>query len=72
MSKSYSLKTIFSEDELTHVMKIADASSSLKEARVSFEDYFKTIETVEGRGFEPEHLAFQVGEMVKSLYESNE
>lgn len=72
MSKSYSLRNIFSEEELTHVMKIADSASSLKQARVGFADYFKTIETIEERGFEPENLAFQIGEMVKSLYESNE
>ena len=72
MSKSYSLKTIFSEEELTHVMKIADDASSLKQARNNFETYLNTIETIEERGFETEHLAFQIGEMVKSLYESNE
>ena len=70
MSKSYSLSTIFNEQEFSQIYKIADSCNSLKEAQDAFHEFFTTVDTLKERGFSAKDMAFHVGEQVKELYES--
>ena len=72
MSKSYSLSTIFNEQEFDQIYKIADSANSLTEAKERFHEYFSELPALKERGFAPKDMAFHVGEMVKQLYENNE
>ena len=69
MSKTYTLKDIFSEEQLVQIKKTATTVNSTETLVKELSDYFSSL-NVQERGFDTEQLANVIAQKFNALYET--
>lgn len=69
MSKTYTLKDIFSEEQLVQIKKTATTVNSTETLIKELSDYFSSL-NVQERGFDTEQLANVIAQKFNALYET--